>query len=233
MPRAIVCSILCLVAFAPTLAPDRARAAAREQSAALGSVVARVPAGRWVTLHASPGGASIVDVGDRTEFGSPMTFGVIGRSGPWLAVVSSRLSNHRVGWIRSDAVRVNRTALTMTVTLSSRSLVVRRNGRLVERATVGIGRPSSPTPTGVFAVTDKLDGRRYGAYYGCCILALSAHQPFLPAGWRGGDRIAIHGPDEPSSIGAAASAGCLHVADGPLRSLMRTIPLGTRVVIRP
>jgi lipoprotein-anchoring transpeptidase ErfK/SrfK len=99
--------------------------------------------------------------------------------------------------------------------------------------TVGVGRPGSPTPVGRFAVTDKLSGSTYGPYYGCCILALSAHQPNLPPGWRGGDRIAIHGTNDPASIGAASSAGCPHARDADLRVLMRRVPLGTPVFIRP
>ena len=81
-------------------------------------------------------------------------------------------------------------------------------------------------------MTDKLSGSRYGPYYGCCIVALSGHQPHLPAGWPGGDRLAIHGTDSPGAIGTAASAGCLRAADGDLRVLMRRVPLGTPVFIR-
>jgi lipoprotein-anchoring transpeptidase ErfK/SrfK len=99
--------------------------------------------------------------------------------------------------------------------------------------TVGIGRSGSPTPTGRFAVTDRLAGSNYGSYYGCCILALSAHQPYLPAGWPGGNRIAIHGTNAPSTIGTASSAGCLRARDADLRVLMRRVPLGTPVFIRP
>jgi lipoprotein-anchoring transpeptidase ErfK/SrfK len=98
--------------------------------------------------------------------------------------------------------------------------------------TVGVGRPGSPTPLGRFAVTDKLSGGAYGPYYGCCILALSAHQPNLPPGWPGGDRIAIHGTNDPGSIGAATSAGCPHALDVDLRVLMRRVPLGTPVFVR-
>jgi lipoprotein-anchoring transpeptidase ErfK/SrfK len=220
-----------LVVLATTLLPERARAAGRSSS--VGSVVAHVRTGAWINLHAAPSGAPIVSVGDRTEFGSPMTFGVVGRRGGWLAVVSSRLGNHRIGWVKGDAVRLTWAPVAVTIDLSARSLVVRRDGRVTERATVGIGQPGTPTPTGVFAVTDKLSGPRYGAYYGCCILALSGHQPFLPASWRGGDRIAIHGTNVPSTIGAAASAGCVRAADRDLRILMHTVPLGTKVVIRP
>jgi hypothetical protein len=81
-------------------------------------------------------------------------------------------------------------------------------------------------------VTDKLPGSRYGSYYGCCILALSAHQPNLPPGWPGGDRIAVHGTDDPGSIGAAVSAGCPRARDADLRYLMRVVPLGAPVVVR-
>jgi lipoprotein-anchoring transpeptidase ErfK/SrfK len=98
--------------------------------------------------------------------------------------------------------------------------------------TVGVGRPTSPTPTGRFALTDKLSGSRYGSYYGCCILALSAHQPNLPPGWTGGDRIAIHGTNAPWTIGTASSAGCPHARDADLRVLMRRVPLGAPVFIR-
>jgi lipoprotein-anchoring transpeptidase ErfK/SrfK len=78
-------------------------------------------------------------------------------------------------------------------------------------------------------VTDKLIPDRSASYYGCCVLALSGHQPHLRPGWAGGDRIAIHGG---GSIGTAASAGCLHATDRDLRRLMRVVTLGTPVVIR-
>ena len=68
---------------------------------------------------------------------------------------------------------------------------------------VAIGRPGSETPTGRFAVTDKLNGASFGSYYGCCVLALNGHQPKLPAGWSGGDRLAIHGTNSPGTIGNA------------------------------
>ena len=95
-----------------------------------------------------------------------------------------------------------------------------------------IGRPSSPTPIGRFAVTDKLSGARYSPAYGCCILALSAHQPNLPAGWRGGDRIAVHGTNDPGSIGAAASSGCPRAGAADMRYLLRAVPLGAPVFVR-
>jgi lipoprotein-anchoring transpeptidase ErfK/SrfK len=133
----------------------------------------------------------------------------------------------------SKAVRVESTEVSLVLDLSRRRLVLKEGNRVVRRMTVGVGRPSSPTPTGRFAVTDKLPGSRYGSFYGCCILALSAHQTHLPAGWTGGDRIAIHGTNAPSTIGVASSAGCAHARDSDLLVLMRRVPLGAPVFIRP
>jgi lipoprotein-anchoring transpeptidase ErfK/SrfK len=187
---------------------------------------------RPVALRAHPRGPAVARLGAVTEFGSPQTLGVIRRRGRWLRVVSTALPNGRLGWVRAHSVRLTTTPKSLKIDLSRHVLLYKKGDRVVRRMDVGIGRPGSPTPTGRFTVTDKLAGTNYGPFYGCCILALSAHQPNLPAGWTGGNRIAIHGTNAPSSIGVAASAGCLHARDADLRVLMSRIPLGTPVFIR-
>jgi lipoprotein-anchoring transpeptidase ErfK/SrfK len=96
---------------------------------------------------------------------------------------------------------------------------------------VGIGAPGTATPTGRFAITDKLAGSRYSSVYGCCILALSGHQPRVRTGPIDG-RLAIHGTDRPDLVGARVSEGCLRATDRNVRWLMRTVPVGTQVTIR-
>jgi lipoprotein-anchoring transpeptidase ErfK/SrfK len=138
-------------------------------------------------------------------------------------------------WVdaRSGDLRYKRTRLELVVDLSRRTLTVLRDRAVAESFSIGVGRTGSPTPTGRFSVTDKLSGRAYSSAYGCCILALSAVQPNLPAGWSGGNRIAIHGTLSSTDFGRAVSAGCVHASDANLRYLMRTVPLGTPVLIRP
>jgi lipoprotein-anchoring transpeptidase ErfK/SrfK len=188
---------------------------------------------RPVALYAYRGGPAVARLGAATEFGSPQTLGVVQNRGRWLRVISTKLPNRRSGWVRARAVRLTTTPKSLTIDLSRRLLVFKKGDQVMRRMTVGIGRSGSPTPTGRFAVTDRLAGSNYGPYYGCCILALSAHQPYLPAGWPGGNRIVIHGTDAPSTIGTASSAGCLRARDADLRVLMRRVPLGTPVFIRP
>jgi lipoprotein-anchoring transpeptidase ErfK/SrfK len=190
--------------------------------------------GHTVALRLKPGGRVLAHVGSSTQFGSPTTFAVAARHGRWLGMTSTDLPNGRLGWVQasSPALRAHRTHISLRVDLSSRRLELRDGRRVLRSATVGIGRAGSPTPTGRFAVTDKLNGGAYGAYYGCCILALSGHQVNTPAGWQGGDRVAIHGTDNPGSIGVPSSAGCLHADAEDLKVLMRRVPLGTPVLIR-
>jgi lipoprotein-anchoring transpeptidase ErfK/SrfK len=109
---------------------------------------------------------------------------------------------------------------------------VRRSGRVMQRFRVAVGGPSTPTPVGRFAVTDKLLTENPASVYGCCILALSAHQPHTPQGWGGGNRVAIHATNLPETIGTAASLGCMRAPAEEARRLVRTVPLGTIVTIR-
>ena len=188
----------------------------------------------FVPLRARPNGRVLARAGASTEFGGTRVLSVAARRGRWLGVVATELPNGRLAWVnrRNPALHLRRTAYSLHADLSGRWLELRRHGRRIRRITVAVGRPGSETPTGRFAVTDKLNGRRYGSYYGCCVLALSGHQPKLPAGWSGGDRLAIHGTDSPATIGAAASAGCLRAWDADLHVLMRRVPVGTPVFIR-
>ena len=187
-----------------------------------------------VPLRARPRGRVLARAGSRTEFGGPRVLSVAARRGRWLGVVAAELPNGRLAWVNGESrsLQLRRTAYSLHADLSRRSLELRRAGRPIRRVRVAVGRPGSETPTGRFAVTDKLSGSTYGPYYGCCILALNGHQPKLPAGWRGGGRLAIHGTSAPSTIGTAASAGCLRAADADLRALPRRVPLGTPVFIR-
>jgi hypothetical protein len=80
-------------------------------------------------------------------------------------------------------------------------------------------------------VTDKLAGSRYRGVYGCCILALSGHQPNPPESWRGGRRLAIHGTPGNTGAFTGSSAGCVRADARTMRLLMRRVPLGTPVFV--
>ena len=186
---------------------------------------------RRTALRTAPGGAVVTRIGTQTPFDGPQILAVVARRGRWLGVLHEALPNGRTGWILARDARLYSEPWRIVVDRSDRLAEVRHRGRLIERFRVGIGAPGSPTPLGRFAVTDRLVTAS-DAVYGCCILALSGRQPSLPAGWRGGDRLAIHGTPDDSRVGGADSAGCLVASRTVMKRLLRRLPAGTRVDIR-
>ena len=187
---------------------------------------------RPATLRRRPAGRRLLRVAARTEWKSPRVFGVVRREGDWLAVQAPELPNGRVGWLRTREAQLDCTTWSLHADLSKRKLFVRREGHTVRVLPVAIGRPTNPTPEGRFSVTDKLRVTQPGSPYGCCVLALTGHQTNLPPDWPGGDRLAIHATQDLTSIGQAASLGCLRSHAARVRWLIETIPLGAPVFIR-
>jgi hypothetical protein len=245
LPILVAATLLPLAGCGPDSAePDRAPAAAAftvERGSPGGpSDTARPPRGRWRTarivrrtpLRAAPGGRLVARVGVRTEFGSERVLAVTGRRGGWLRVLAPEQPNGAAGWIRAAAARLGSTDVSIHVDRSARALIVRRGARVVRRMPVAVGRPGTPTPTGRFAVTDRLRTSDAGSPYGCCALALSGHQTRLLPGWPGGDRLAIHGTQNASTVGHPASLGCMRARASDMRALMRVVPLGAPVFVR-
>jgi lipoprotein-anchoring transpeptidase ErfK/SrfK len=183
-------------------------------------------------LRAAPGGRVIATIPRLTEFASPQVLAVLGVKRGWARVLHPDVPDGRGAWVSLKDVRLRPAAWAIDVDLSERRGVLRRNGRPFSTFVVGVGSPLHPTPTGRFGVTDRLQATRETAYYGCCVLALTGHQPHIAQQWRGGDRLAIHGTDRPSTIGQAATLGCLHTDEKTMRMLMARVPLGTVVTIR-
>jgi lipoprotein-anchoring transpeptidase ErfK/SrfK len=210
----------------------RTQRASRERRRRGHYTILRVRRGRSVALRTRPGGSVAARARATTEFGSPQTLTVVERRGRWFGVTASQRPNGRLAWVQRDssAFERERTRVSLQVDLSRKRLTL-REGRTVRSVRVGVGGSLSPTPTGRFAVTDKLRGGRYSDAYGCCILALSGRQNRTPPGWRGGDRLAIHGSSAPGDF-TGASAGCVRADARTLKTLMRRVPLGTPVFVK-
>ncbi len=192
--------------------------------------IVRPRPGARVALWREPGRGFVEMLGQRTEFDSAVVLSVVRARKRWLGVASPKLPNGRLGWIERDPdrVQVYWTKYSLHVDLSAPRLALRYGGRTVADFLVTVGAPGSRTPTGRYGITDALRFRE-SPYYGCCALALSGRQTHLPAGWIGGDRLAIHGT--PGPVGGAESHGCIRATDATMRLLFRRIPLGTPVFV--
>jgi lipoprotein-anchoring transpeptidase ErfK/SrfK len=187
---------------------------------------------RRTALRAKPRGHVLARIGRRTEFGSARVVPVLERRDGWLRVMAAERPNGKTAWIDEGDTSSARIDYGMRVDISARRIDVRRRGQVVRRIRSAVGEHGTPTPRGTFAVTDKVPFTNPASPYGCCALALSAHQPATPSNWSGGDRIAIHATPKAQTIGRPVTLGCLRVPAADARWLMRHVPLGTQVSIR-
>lgn len=156
----------------------------------------------------------------------------LSRDGRWGRVELPYVWPRRAGWIPLRELPLDRTFVEVRVDLSRHWVNVMKSGRTVAGFRTATGSRSSPTPTGAYFVTDRIPFAAGGAL-GSFAFGISGIQPHLPEGWSGGDQLAIHGTDDPSSVGTSTSAGCLRVGERALRRLRPLLKLGTPVLIQP
>jgi L,D-transpeptidase catalytic domain len=152
--------------------------------------------------------------------------------GTWGRVELPYVFPRRDAWIPLRGLSRDDTLVTVTVDLSEREVRVWKNGELRYHVAGAIGAPSSPTPPGDYFVTDRVAFPASSAY-GSFAFGISGIQPNLPPGWSGGDQLAIHGTNEPWSVGTAASAGCIRVSAWAIERFKPLLRLGTPVVVTP
>jgi lipoprotein-anchoring transpeptidase ErfK/SrfK len=151
----------------------------------------------------------------------------------WYKVELSVLPNGTTAWVPAQAVRIHRVVSRIVIDLSRRSLRVYRSGRLLLQTMVGIGAASTPTPTGTYFVNERYALSSAGGPFGPAALGISAHSVALQHSWVENGPIAIHGTNEPWSIGQAASHGCIHIANDVMRKVFSLAPDGTPVIVAP
>lgn len=217
---------------APVTSPASATAR-RSSDAAESELELLVEIPRDVRVTARPGGGRTIGTvpADSPYFGSPTVAWVqrVSADGRHGRVTVPYRDRPRSGWIPLRGLERQRTPVEVRISLAHRRIDVERRGRLVLRAPVATGRSGSPTPRGRYFVTDLV--RRPGDALGTFAFGLSGVQPRLPPGWSGGEQLAIHGTDDPSSIGRAVSAGCVRVDERTLDRLRALLGPGTPVII--
>jgi hypothetical protein len=223
--------------FAPPASgvrPDPARIAlAAERVARWINVLAHVP--RALPAFARPWAGAprvgVVPAGSK-YYGIPIVAWVetVSADGRWGLVELPYTWPRREGWIRLKGLSRDTTHVRVEVDLSQHLVIVRRFGKVLFRAPGATGAPYSPTPVGEYFVTDRVPFGA-GSALGSFAFGISGIQPRLPAGWSGGDQLAIHGTNDPSSIGRSVSAGCIRVSESTLDRLMPLLRYGTPVVV--
>ena len=214
--------------------PDPARIArAAEREARWINVLVHVP--HKLPAFARPrAGATrvgVVPAGSK-YYGIPIVAWVedVSTDGRWGLVDLPYTWPRRQGWIRLKGLSRDATRVRVEIDLSEHSVTVRKFGNVLFRAPGATGASYSPTPVGEYFVTDRVPFGA-GSALGSFAFGISGIQPHLPAGWSGGNQLAIHGTNDPSSIGRSVSAGCIRVSESTIDRLLPLLVYGTPVVV--
>lgn len=143
----------------------------------------------------------------------------------WVRVRLPGRPNDAAGWLPRSAVALQPTPWRIEVSRAARTVTLTRGGRRVVAARVVIGKQSTRTPGGLFAVFNAWPNSPKD-FSGSWIVALTAHSRALRRFDGGEGRIAIHGRGGASladPLGSARSHGCVRVANGDLDRIVRTI----------
>ena len=188
------------------------------------------------TAYRRPGRRPFARFGHLNQNAFPTTFRVVAAirrrdcTATWYRVQLPIKPNGAEGYVRARDVRIASVHTRIVVQVSKRRLTFFRRGRVVIRTTVAVGSSATPTPTGSYYVNQRLVPTDPSGPYGPGAIGISAFSNVL-TGWAQGGPVAIHGTNEPWSIGHAVSNGCIRVRNPVLRRLFAATPAGTPVVI--
>ena len=136
--------------------------------------------------------------------------------------------NDAAGWVNADKVFVHETPWRIVVSTAHRRLTLYRAGRPIRTMSVVVGKPSTPTPVGLFAVAWATRWHPTD-FLGSWVLELTAHSDVLQQFDGGDGTVGIHGRGGASlldPLGTAASHGCIRLANDSVDWLVATVGEG-------
>jgi lipoprotein-anchoring transpeptidase ErfK/SrfK len=143
----------------------------------------------------------------------------------WVRVRLAQRPNSAAGWINAKLVVVEKTPWRIEVSVARRTLTLFKAGKHVRTVDVVVGKPSTPTPTGMFAITWAIQWHP-NDFLGSWVLELTAHSNVLQRFDGGDGTVGIHGRGGASlldPLGSAASHGCIRLANDSIDWLVQTI----------
>jgi lipoprotein-anchoring transpeptidase ErfK/SrfK len=143
----------------------------------------------------------------------------------WVRVRLPWRPNDAAGWVDADNVVIEPTRWRIEISTRGRTLTLYREGERIRTVRVVVGKPSTPTPMGRFAVAGVFRGRP-NDFLGSWVLTLTAHSTVLRRFDGGDGTVGIHGRGGASlrdPLGSARSHGCVRLTNDAISRIVRTI----------
>jgi hypothetical protein len=147
----------------------------------------------------------------------------------WFEIRVPGRPNGRTGWVPEQALgALHLTHEHLIVDEHRHRMALYLWGKRIFSAPVGVGKPSTPTPTGNYWIREKFRVNA-NSFYGPYAFGTSDYSTLSE--WPHGGVVGIHGTNEPALIPGAPSHGCIRMKDGDVAQLWRLLDVGTPVTI--
>lgn len=194
-----------------------------------------------VPIYDAPGGAEVRTMenprlinGD-PEAAVPLVFLV--KDAPatddceWLEVYLPVRPNGASGWVKRADVTVVPNPYRIVADVSGFTLRLLKDGEVVKEVPIAVAADNTPTPGGLYYITELVKTPNPGGAYGPYAYGLSGfsevHQTFNG----GPGQLGIHGTNQPHLIGQKVSNGCIRLRNEDITELAEVLPLGVPVEI--
>lgn len=192
----------------------------------------------YQSTYTYPSGATIAYAHTNpTYFGNNLVFPVAtGEPGDeWAEVMLSTRPQGETAWVMTgDDYEWRSHSHTIHVFLEERTLLFTSGASGLWEASVAIGRPDRPTPTGKVAIDELIPGP--SSAYGPWIVSLGMFSDSIETFAGGLPKIALQGTSTPETVGEAVTSGGIRLRNEDIESLVSEIGIyvaGTPVTIWP
>lgn len=149
----------------------------------------------------------------------------------WVEVYLPMRPNGSSGWVKRTDVELLSNPYRIKADLGNFTLTVLNGGEVMKEIPIAVAAGNTPTPGGLYYITELVQTPDPGGVYGPYAYGLSGfsevHQTFNG----GPGQLGIHGTNQPQYIGQQVSNGCIRMANADITELSKILPLGVPVEV--
>ena len=216
---------------APRLHPQAAPSYGTRAPMASNVIVPKAGAKFLRIYSRSTGAQKLIDLDNPLLEGVPLVLAQEGKvRNNRIPVALPVRPNNVVGWVKPADVKVRPDHWRIAIYRAQHRLLLWKDQTLMGSFPVAVGKPSTPTPTGIYYLLVKMAS--YGDYGPWLMPTSGFSDVYETFGINGGDAaIAIHGTDEDSSVGHSVSHGCIRMHNRDVSLVAPLLSVGTLVEI--
>jgi lipoprotein-anchoring transpeptidase ErfK/SrfK len=151
----------------------------------------------------------------------------------WLNVYLPVRPDGSTGWVKTTDVKVAPVDYKLEADLAEFTLKVFKDGQQTDTIKIAVAATGTPTPGGVYYLTELLKVPNPNGDYGPYAYGLSGYSNTLTSFNGGPGQLGLHGTDHPELIGTRVSHGCIRMNNADITRLAGELPLGTPIQINP